>query len=163
MIREPLRAQYRLGRPGPQCGHNICQHRPLSDSRPYRPGRHGIALPGRDPQLDRLIAIKLLRDDNDELRERFVREARSAGRLSHGNIVTIFDVGEHNGQPFIAMEYIQGETLAELIRRRAPLPLLRPSCIIIEELCAGLAFAHSAGIVHRDVKPANIMIEHEAR
>ena len=68
--------------------------------------------------LERQIAIKLLRDDNDELRERFAREARSAARLRHRNIVTIFDVGEHDGQPFIAMEYVQGETLAELIRER---------------------------------------------
>ena len=69
-----------------------------------------------DPMLERQIAIKLLRDDNEELRERFAREARSVAKLRHRNIVTIFDVGEQDGQPFIAMEYIQGQTMGDLIR-----------------------------------------------
>jgi serine/threonine-protein kinase len=110
-----------------------------------------------DPKLDRHVAIKVLTDDNDDLRERFSREARSAARLHHPNIVTIFDVGEYDGQPFIAMEYIQGETLATLIKERAPLPTVR-RLEIIEQLADGLAFAHRIGIIHRDVKPANIMI-----
>ena len=113
-----------------------------------------------DPILERQLAIKLLRDDNDELRERFSREARSVARLRHRNIVTIFDVGEQDGHPFIAMEYIQGQTLAELIRGRAPISVRR-KLQIIDELCDGLAFAHKAGIVHRDVKPPNVMVEHD--
>jgi eukaryotic-like serine/threonine-protein kinase len=114
----------------------------------------------RDPAIDRLVAIKLLREgfDTQELRERFAREARSAGRLRHVNIVTIFDVGEHDGEPFIAMEYIPGETLAELIRRRAPLSI-HSKLGFAEDLCAGLGYAHAAGIVHRDIKPANIMVD----
>jgi Protein kinase domain len=120
-------------------------------------GGMGVLYLAVDPMIDRSVAIKLLRVDNDELRERFVREARSAGRLQHPNIVTIFDVGEHQGQPFIAMEYIAGETFAELIRRRAPLPLGR-KVELVADLCGGLAFAHKAGIIHRDVKPANIMV-----
>ncbi len=115
---------------------------------------------GWDPMLERQIAIKLLRDDNEELRERFAREARSVARLRHPNIVTIFDVGEQDGQPFIAMEYIQGQTLGDLIRRGAPLALTR-KLQIIDDISDGLAFAHKAGIVHRDVKPANVMVEHE--
>src|SRR5688572_19293807 len=115
---------------------------------------------GRDPAIDRLVAIKLLRDslDSPELRERFAREARSAGRLRHTNIVTVFQVGEHEDAPYIVMEYVPGETVGEIIRRRATLPVtwkLR----IIEDVCRGLAYAHKAGIVHRDMKPANIQID----
>jgi serine/threonine-protein kinase len=113
-----------------------------------------------DPLLERQIAIKLLRDDSEELRQRFAREARSVARLRHHNIVTIFDVGEQDGQPFIAMEYIQGQTLAELIRGGARMPLAR-KLQLIEALCDGLGFAHKADIVHRDVKPANVMVERD--
>src|SRR5688572_4468403 len=117
----------------------------------------------RDPGLDRLVAIKLLREecrDDPELRERFIREARSVARLRHPNIVVVFDVGEDDGRPFMAMEYIAGETLTHVLRRRPPLPLAR-RIGLVEELCAGLAHAHSAGIVHRDIKPANIMLDAE--
>jgi len=110
-----------------------------------------------DPKLDRQIAIKVLTDDNDDLRERFAREARSAARLHHPHIVTIFDVGEHDCEPFIAMEYVQGETLAAIIRNRVPLTTSR-KLEIIEQLGEGLAYAHKVGVIHRDVKPANIMI-----
>ena len=90
-----------------------------------------------DPLLDRQIAIKLLRDDDDELRERFAREARAAARLRHPNIVTIFDVGDYDGQPFIAMEYIQGQTLAEIVRGNVEMPLVR-KLELMEALCDGL-------------------------
>jgi len=114
----------------------------------------------RDPAIDRLVAIKLLRDDfdNQELRERFAREARAAGGLRHPNIVVIFDVGEHEGQPFIAMEYIPGQTLGAIIKGGQPLAFTR-TLEIVENICAGLGYAHRAGIVHRDIKPANIMID----
>src|SRR5437879_634960 len=81
-------------------------------------GGMGALYLARDPAIDRLVAIKLLREgfDTAELRQRFTSEARSAGRLHHQNIVTIFDVGEHDRQPFIAMEYIKGQTLSELTR-----------------------------------------------
>src|SRR5437588_4548855 len=110
-----------------------------------------------DPKLDRQLAIKLLIGDNEVLRERFAREARSAARLRHPHIVTIFDVGDHEGQPFIAMEYIQGQTLAEIINSRVPISLVR-KLELVEELCDGLAFAHRTGIIHRDVKPANAIV-----
>jgi serine/threonine protein kinase len=113
-----------------------------------------------DPVLERQIAIKLLREDMEELRERFDREARSVARLRHPNIVTIFDVGEQDGQPFIAMEYIHGQTLAEIIRSDFQ-PSVSRKLKIIDELCDGLAFAHKMAIIHRDVKPANIMVEDE--
>jgi serine/threonine-protein kinase len=120
----------------------------------------GVLYLALDPDLDRLVAIKLLKVDSDELRERFLREARIAARLQHPHIVSIYGVGEHDGQPYIAMEYISGETLAELIRRRAPLSLSR-KLGLAEDLCEGLAFAHKAGIVHRDIKPANLMVSRD--
>jgi len=120
----------------------------------------GQVLLARDPAIDRLVAIKLLKEgfDNAELRERFMREARSAGRLRHINIVTIFDVGEHESQPFIAMEYVEGETLYALIQRKAALSLGR-KMQLMDELSAGLQYAHRAGIVHRDIKPKNVMLD----
>ena len=82
---------------------------------------------------------------------------RAAGSLSHPNIVTIYDVGEHDGLPFIAMEYVRGETFADLVGLRPPLTVLR-KVQLTEEVCAGLAHAHEAGIVHRDIKPANLIV-----
>jgi membrane-bound lytic murein transglycosylase D len=122
-------------------------------------GGTGALYRARDPLIGREVAIKLLRSghDNRELRDRFSREARAAGGLSHPNIVTIYDVGEHEGLPFIAMAYVRGETFAGLISQRPPLPLPR-KLQLAEEVCAGLAHAHEAGIVHRDVKPANLIV-----
>lgn len=123
----------------------------------------GAVYLARDPELDRAVAIKLVKDDltdEPELGERFAREARSAARLRHPNIITVFDIGEHEGRPFIAMEYIPGESLSEIIRRE---PKIDPGWVLrwMESLCEGLAHAHKAGIVHRDIKPANVMIDQE--
>ena len=119
-------------------------------------GGMGVLYLARDPAIDRTVAIKVARVSSVELRERFLREARATGRLNHRNIVTIYDVGEHDGEPFIAMEYVPGRTLAEIIRRKTPLPL--PERLqMLRELCEGLAYAHGQGIVHRDVKPANLI------
>jgi serine/threonine protein kinase len=120
-------------------------------------GGMGVLYLARDPLLRRTLAIKVLAVDDDDLRERFAREARSAASLNHVNIVTIFDVGEDAGAPFLAMEYLDGETMAELIRRKAPVTLQRRLQLLLE-LCAGLGYAHRLGIVHRDIKPANLMI-----
>ena len=124
-------------------------------------GGMGALFLALDPAIDRLVAIKVLRVDNPDIRERFQREARLAARLQHPNIVTVYDVGEHDGQPFIAMEYIPGETLAELIRRRAPLDT-RQRVELVIEICSGLAFAHKHGIVHRDIKPANLILSRDS-
>ena len=117
----------------------------------------GFLYLARDPLLDRPLAIKVLSSDDEELRERFAREARSAAALKHPNIVTLYDVGSDDGRPFIAMEYIDGETMGEAIRRRAPMPLSRKLQLLME-LCDGLGYAHRRGIIHRDIKPANLMI-----
>ena len=114
----------------------------------------------RDPMLERDIAVKLIAGeiDDDVARRRLVREASAAGRLRHPNIVTIFDAGEHDGRPFIAMEHVPGETLRTLIQRRVPMPLRR-RLELIENACAGLAHAHRAGVVHLDIKPDNLIVD----
>ncbi len=126
-------------------------------------GGMGEVYLARDPLIDRLVAVKLLSAAFDAVaRDRFTREARAAGRLAHENIVTIFDVGEHNGRPFIAMEYVPGETLGVLIRQRPSPPrgeLLR----LIHDACIGLAFAHRSGVVHLDVKPDNLIRREDGR
>jgi eukaryotic-like serine/threonine-protein kinase len=114
----------------------------------------------RDPTIGRQVAIKVLRTNSDEYRRRFRVEITAAGSLRHRNIVTIFDSGEHDGAPYLAMEFIPGETLAYLIERREPLPLAE-KLRYIEELCEGLAHAHAAGIIHRDIKPANVVIDRD--
>ena len=125
-------------------------------------GGMGTVYLARDPQLGRTLAIKVLsvESDNDEVRERFAREARSAAVLHHRNIVTVYDVGEQDGQPFIAMEYVNGESVSEMIKRRAPIALGR-KVQLIEELCSGLAYAHKLGVIHRDIKPSNLMVTAE--
>lgn len=120
-------------------------------------GGMGVLYLARDPVIDRHVALKLLKVDNDDLRRRFVREARSAGRLQHPNIVTVYDVGDHDGELFIAMEYIDGDTLATLIRDDVPFSTLR-KLEMLDQLADGLGFAHNRGIIHRDIKPANLMV-----
>jgi len=125
-------------------------------------GGMGAVYLGFDPELKRPAAIKVLRDDLDDgdAQERFRREAVSVAALRHSNIVTIYHADVDDGRPYIAMEYIPGETLAELIRRNAPMSLPR-KLQIVEDVCGALAAAHRAGIVHRDIKPANVMVDGE--
>jgi len=127
-------------------------------------GGMGTLYLARDPSLDRQVAIKLLLGDfqDTESRERFAHEARAEARLRHPNIVTIFDVGDDAGRPFIVMEYVEGRTLAHIIHRALEIPISR-KLTWIEQLCDGLAHAHRFGIVHRDIKPSNLMIDdHDA-
>jgi serine/threonine-protein kinase len=123
-------------------------------------GGMGVLYLASDPLLQRTVAIKVLSVQSDELRERFAREARSAASLKHNHIVTIYDVGDDGGHPFLAMEYLDGETMAEVIRRRAPLGIVRKLQLLLQ-LCDGLGYAHRTGIIHRDIKPANLMITSE--
>ncbi|MBM4330003.1 MAG: CHASE2 domain-containing protein [Deltaproteobacteria bacterium] len=127
-------------------------------------GAMGVVYKGRDPIIDRLVAIKTIRFDRfyeeqeiQNLKERFFKEAQAAGKLIHPNIVTIFDVGEDKGFSFMAMEYVEGESLAKFTARDRLLPSGKVVTLIIEAAEA-LDFAHRRGIVHRDVKPANIML-----
>ena len=115
-----------------------------------------------DPNTGRFVALKLLNAtlDSTELRERFAREARALAALNHPNIVNIYDTGEYDDAPFIVMEYVRGETLSEIIKRRAPLSISQKLKLMME-LCAGLAQAHNAAIIHRDIKPANLMVDQQ--
>lgn len=127
-------------------------------------GGMGAVYVAHDPVLGRMVAIKVFAGDLDlpDARERFSREARAAAALSHPNIVTIYDFGEYDSQPFIVMEYVAGETLAALIRRKAPVTL-SDKLRWMEELCAGAGYAHQMQLVHRDIKPANLMIDRAGR
>jgi len=118
----------------------------------------------RDPNTNRLVVVKLLSAtlDSTNLRERFEREARTLASLNHPNVVHIYDYGDVDDTPFIVIEYVRGETLAEKIRRRAPMSVAH-KLKLMAELCAGLAHAHAAGIIHRDVKPGNLMVDQDNR
>ena len=116
---------------------------------------------GYDTILDRNVAIKVLRGDlsNDEkFVRRFQREALSASSLSHPNIVEMYDVGEDNGIYYIVMEYIEGQTLKQLLKRRGSLTLSEAIDIMLQ-ITEGMAHAHDSYIIHRDLKPQNIMIQ----
>jgi serine/threonine protein kinase len=120
-------------------------------------GGMGVVYLGFDPMLDRPVAIKVLKVPDDETRRRFLREARLAAKVHHPHIVSIYAVGEHEGNPYLAMEFIAGRTMAQVIRGGDQVPLAR-KVHWLSELCAGLGHAHDSGIVHRDVKPSNLLI-----
>jgi serine/threonine-protein kinase len=123
----------------------------------------GVVYRAHDSLLEREVALKIISasiEGNPELRERFFREARAAGQLSHRNIITIHDLGEHEGQPYLAMEYLIGEDLQKRLSRPEPMSLAR-KLEIAADICEGLAYAHRRGLVHRDIKPANIFITDE--
>jgi hypothetical protein len=117
-----------------------------------------------NPNTARLVALKLLNAniDSEEFRQRFGREARALAALNHPNVVNIYDSGEYQFAPYMVMEYVRGETLAEKIKRRATLSLTEKLKLMME-LCAGLGHAHEAGIIHRDIKPANVMVDRSGR
>src|SRR5262249_44879056 len=132
----------------------------------YRPvqvlGHGGMASVelAHDLELDRPVAIKRLAEHpavNDEFKPRLLRQARLAAGLSHPNIVGVYDVGETGGRPFIVMEYVEGETLADLPGRRGRLKAEEAVALVLQA-CAGLETAHEAGLVHRDVKPKNLLV-----
>ena len=122
-------------------------------------GGMGIVYRAFDPLLQRVVALKLIGnlEAGEEVRERFFREARAAGQLSHKNIITIHDLGEHEGQPFLAMEYLEGEDLQHRMASRQPMSVARKLELAVE-ICEGIEYAHDHGVIHRDIKPANIFL-----
>jgi serine/threonine protein kinase len=125
-------------------------------------GAMGTVYKAVDPLIDRVVAIKTINlslalDEKDEYESRFYQEAKAAGRLSHPNIVTIYDVGKSGEIAYIAMEFLQGRELRDLLNDGQRLPVDQV-INIVAQVAQGLAYAHEHGIVHRDVKPSNIMI-----
>ncbi len=118
-----------------------------------------------DLRLDRVCALKVMHSglgDDVAFAERFVREARAAARLSHPNVVGVFDQGDDEGTLFLAMEYVPGHTLRDLVRAEAPLSPAR-ALALIDPVLSALAAAHQAGLIHRDVKPENVLIADDGR
>ena len=125
-------------------------------------GHGGMAsvLRARDDDLERPVAIKVLAEHlarDPSVRTRFLREARLSGKLAHPNVVQVFDAGEEDGRPYIVMECVQGRTLADLLAERGHLPWQEAVRLALQA-CAGLQHAHAAGLVHRDVKPQNLLL-----
>ena len=133
-------------------------------------GAMGIVYKARDPQIDRLVAVKTVSlwgqepDEEKEFRLRFMNEAQAAGRLHHSGIVGVFDVGEspENRDPYIVLEYVHGETLNRILAREKKIPLER-ALKLAEEIADALDYAHAQGVVHRDIKPGNILITQDGR
>jgi serine/threonine-protein kinase len=128
-------------------------------------GAMGVVYLGRDPKINRVVAIKTMAlsqnfedDEIDEVKERFFREAETAGRLNHPNIVTIFDAGEEHDLAYIAMEFLKGQDLTKYTKSDRLLPVDKVLKIVIQAAEA-LDYAHGENVVHRDIKPANIMYE----
>ncbi|MBW1978311.1 MAG: CHASE2 domain-containing protein [Deltaproteobacteria bacterium] len=125
-------------------------------------GAMGVVYRGKDPKIHRTVAIKTIRlsdfdeDALEEIKQRFFREAESAGLLAHPNILTIYDCGEEQDLAYIAMEYLDGEDLERYTSKGNLLPL-RETLSVVAQVADALDYAHSKGIVHRDIKPANIM------
>src|SRR5215831_10451393 len=122
----------------------------------------GSVYKAQDKRLHRIIALKLLKAEyvsQQDRRRRFLQEARAASSLNHPNILTVYEVGEENGNPYLAMEYVEGETLRQKITGRS-LPVNEALGIAIQ-IAAGLVKAHEAGIIHRDLKPENLMISRD--
>src|SRR5437588_5362282 len=123
-------------------------------------GAMGVVFKGRDPLIGRDVAVKTIAAgaaESADLLARFHREAKAAGGLQHPNIVTIYEMAESGGTPFIAMEYLEGESLEKPIARKPALPLATRVGYVVQA-CRALEYAHRRGVIHRDVKPANIMV-----
>jgi len=122
-------------------------------------GGMGIVYKAQDTALDRIVAYKVLPDmlaENPSALKNFMREAKAAAKLNHPGIVTVFDTGEQDGRYYIAMEYVDGTTLKEILRRRG---VISPPGIlhVLVQVCEALAYAHENRVVHRDIKSANTM------
>ncbi|MCA9709545.1 MAG: serine/threonine protein kinase, partial [Myxococcales bacterium] len=138
---------------------------------PLGAGGMGEVFSAYDPQLDRRIALKLVRpssrEDARHTRERLLREAQALAKLSHPNVVAVYDAGTHGSRVFIAMEYVEGRTMRDWIAQTAkelePGQRWREALALMVQAGRGLAAAHAQGLVHRDFKPANVMVSDDGR
>jgi eukaryotic-like serine/threonine-protein kinase len=122
-------------------------------------GGMGVVYRARDARLGRIVAIKMLTEGfsgNADMLQRFYREASQTGALRHNNIVIVYDAGDQDGEPYIVMEYVEGEPLDRAIKRERM--QLEHSLTIVAQICAALAYAHRNGVIHRDIKPANVIL-----
>ncbi|MEW6757408.1 MAG: serine/threonine-protein kinase, partial [Acidobacteriota bacterium] len=132
-------------------------------------GAMGMVYRARDPLIGRIVAIKVValspllgEEEKREFRERFFREAQAAGGLHHPSIVTIYDVGEWDGVPYMAQEFVEGTSLSRLLKDSGPLPQER-ALPILRQMADALHYAHGLGVVHRDIKPDNILVDEKGR
>jgi eukaryotic-like serine/threonine-protein kinase len=128
-------------------------------------GGMGAVYKARDTELDRLVALKIIRPElttNPEILKRFKQELILARQVTHRNVIRIFDLGQADGFKFITMEYLEGQDLRAVIRERGKLPP-EEAAIIIVQICRALEAAHSEGVIHRDLKPQNIMLDANGR
>ncbi len=126
-------------------------------------GGMGVVYRARDPRIGRDVAIKTLTEGfsgESDMLKRFYQEAGHTGNLRHPNIVTVYDFGDENGLPYIVMEFLDGQPLDKIIRDREPLHL-SAKLDIMEQVCAALGYAHLQGMIHRDVKPANVIVQRD--
>ncbi|MGK4007769.1 protein kinase [Sorangium sp. So ce1036] len=121
-------------------------------------GGMGTVYKARDPRLHRYVALKLIRGNDPELTQQFIWEARAQARVEHPNVCKVYEVGEAQGQPFIAMQYIDGQPLHRVARRMT----LEQRVKVLADVAEGLHAAHRLGLIHRDIKPANILVERTA-
>jgi len=125
----------------------------------------GTVYRARDMALGRVVALKMLSTElasEEELHRRFEREVEAIGRLNHPNIVTVYDMGDSEGQLYMAMELLEGEDLRSLIEQQADIPMAERVRIMLQ-ICDGVGYAHARGVVHRDLKPANIFVMTDGR
>ncbi|MGC2297300.1 MAG: protein kinase, partial [Acidobacteriaceae bacterium] len=124
-------------------------------------GGMGIVFRAHDPAIGRTVAIKMLRQTDPGaatgVGDRFFsREMKSTGNLHHKNIVTVYDSGEQDGNPYLVMEYLEGDSVSKIIAERRPIPMVEKLDVVVQ-ICDGLQYAHDRNIIHRDIKPANVM------
>jgi len=128
-------------------------------------GAMGVVFQAFDRALERRVAIKLIRStlQSPDFRARFMLEARAMALVSHPNVVTIHALGEHEGNPFMVMELVEGQTLENWLLEQSPLPDLDLALRILNEVCLGVSAIHEAGTLHRDIKPSNVLLDHQLR